>query len=426
MIPSLRKYLAGRAARGPWQVEGTLRSDFAGAVVIPALAEEAHLFATLAGLALNPPAVLQQTLVLVVVNHRADAAATDQADNQRLLGRLRTGQGPPGMALAWIDAAAPGRELPRGEGVGLARKLGLDRALERLDWSTCPWLSCLDADTLVQPDYLPALQAHFAVAGGGATLPFAHQVPADPAQAAAIEGYELFLHIHRLGLALAGSPYAFLSIGSALACRAEAYLRAGGMNRRLAGEDFYFLQQLAKTDGVAPLAGTTVHPSARLSHRTPFGTGRSIERQLREGERALLCYPAEAYRLLAAWLQRVRDDPAAPAAALQAGAAALHPELECFLERQGWARIWTQLQRHHLQPTERLAAFHRWFDGLKTLQLIHQLCAGPWPRRPSAEVLPELLDWAGRALPATPAAQLKLLRTLAGPPERLSFAVSPL
>jgi len=44
----------------------------------------------------------------------------------------------------------------------------------------------------------------------------------------------------------AGSPYAYHTIGSAFACRAEAYIAAGGMNRRHAAEDFYFLQQLAK------------------------------------------------------------------------------------------------------------------------------------------------------------------------------------
>jgi hypothetical protein len=52
-----------------------------------------------------------------------------------------------------------------------------------------------------------------------------------------------------------------------MACRASAYVAAGGMNRRLAGEDFYFLQQVHKTSGVAALYGTTVHPSPRSSQR---------------------------------------------------------------------------------------------------------------------------------------------------------------
>jgi len=413
-IPApLQKYLNTRAARGPWQLEGCVRSGFAGTVVIPALAEEASLLPTLASLAANPPEHLADFLIVVVVNHRRTAAPADQADNQRLLQRLRSGEAPAALALAWVDAASPGRELPEKEGVGLARKIGLDLALSRLDFSRQPLLGCLDADTLVEPSYLGALQQHFATAkAGGAVLPFRHQDPADPAQRQAIAQYELFLRAHRLGLALAGSPYAYISIGSALACRAEAYLGAGGMNCRTAGEDFYFLQRLAKTCGVAQLQGTTVHPSARLSARTPFGTGRSVERLLSEGSDAVLCYPPQAYRLLAAWLQRVANSLDTSAEALLQAADELHPELGQFLNQRGWAQVWPALQRNNPRPKALLAAFHGWFDALKTVQFIHQLCAGPWPRQPAATALPPLLSWAGLAVPTSLQDQLELLRRL--------------
>lgn len=411
MPPQLQKYRRSRAARGPWQLEGCPGEGFAGAVVIPALAEEGSLWATLESLASNPSVELAKVLVLVVVNNRANASGQEQADNQRLLGRLRDGQAPPELALAWVDAASPGRELPDKDGVGLARKIGLDLALTRLDFSAEPFLSCLDADTLVEPSYLGALRGHFCHhRAGGAVLPFRHQEPADDLQRQAIEHYELYLRGHQLGLALAGSPYAYISIGSALACRAEAYLAAGGMNCRSAGEDFYFLQQLAKTCGVAQLRGTTVHPSARLSHRTPFGTGRSVERLLSEGSAALLCYPPQVYRLLADWLRLVAGSLSAPAEELLAAASALHPELGRFLALRGWLQIWPGLQRNHPLPPARLAAFHAWFDALKTVQLIHQLCAGPWPRQQPQTALPPLLAWAGLAVPSLPREQLELLR----------------
>lgn len=410
---SLQKYLRNRAACGPWRLEGCKRSNFSGAVVIPALAEEASLFQTLASLATNPPTQLADFLVVVVINNRSTAAAADRADNQRLLQRLRCGEAPHELALAWVDAGAPGFELAAKEGVGLARKIGLDLSLTRLDFSTKPLLSCLDADTLVEPNYLLALQSHFATAkAGGAVLPFRHQQPTAPAQRQAIEHYELFLRAHQLGLALAGSPYAYISIGSALACRAEAYLRAGGMNCRTAGEDFYFLQRLAKTCGVAQLRGTTVHPSARLSQRTPFGTGRSVERLLTEGSDALLCYPPQAYRLLAEWLQRVASSLEASAETLLQAAEGLHPELGHFLSRRGWTQIWPALQRNHPRPQALLAAFHGWFDALKTVQLIHQLCDGPWPRQHPTTALPPLLSWAGLVDPSSLTEQLKLLRRL--------------
>jgi hypothetical protein len=68
----LTKYLQTRAIQSPWRIVGCPETSFAGAVVIPALAESAHLFATLRSLAANPPESLDHFLVLVVVNHRKE------------------------------------------------------------------------------------------------------------------------------------------------------------------------------------------------------------------------------------------------------------------------------------------------------------------------------------------------------------------
>ena len=161
---SVQSYLKTRAVNGPWRIEGCTGSGFAGAVVIPALAESATIPATLSSLAANPPDILRDFLVLVVVNHRPDASPDDKADNCATLGLLAGGDPRwDRLNLAWVDAASAGLELPlKGGGVGLARRIGLDLALSRLDaMNGEPLLVCLDADTLVRPDYLPALVRHF-------------------------------------------------------------------------------------------------------------------------------------------------------------------------------------------------------------------------------------------------------------------------
>lgn len=169
---AVQRYLEKRALTHPWRIEGALRNDYQGAVVIPALAESTNLFVTLASLQDNPPSVLEDFLVVVVVNHRQDAAAIDKQDNYLTLRKLKQTVGilP---NLGWIDAASDGLELSAKGGVGLARKIGLDLVLERLDWTGAGILANLDADTLVRDDYLPALKAHFATAEtGGAVVPF--------------------------------------------------------------------------------------------------------------------------------------------------------------------------------------------------------------------------------------------------------------
>lgn len=414
----LRRYLRTRALPGPWALEGTGRGAFAGAVVIPALAEGDSLFATLASLAANPPELLARFLVLVVVNHRQDAAEADKADNLALLRRLAAGDGvPSGLNLAWVDAASPGRELPaKGGGVGLARKIGFDLALSRLDFAgPPPVLVSLDADTLVESNYLPAILDHFRTArAGGAVLPFRHQPGATPAGEAAIRRYELFLRHYVLGLSLAGSPYAYHSIGSALACSASAYVKAGGMNRRPAGEDFYFLQQLAKTAGVARLAGTTVHPSARSSARTPFGTGRSVARLLAADPQAVRFYPPAAFEILDGWLKVVTEGWQQGGESLLGRARYLSSALAVYLTGQDFPAVWDRLYRQHRQREARIGAFHGWFDALRTLRLIHHLCSCGHPRvEPEQSLLPLLLR-AGLEPAGDPERQLLLLCGLQG------------
>jgi hypothetical protein len=81
------------------------------------------------------------------------------------------------------------------------------------------------------------------------------------------------LTYYKNALEFTGFPHAMFTVGSAFAVTAEAYIKRGGMNRRKAGEDFYFLQNLVQVGNVGEISSTQVFPSARVSDRVPFGTG---------------------------------------------------------------------------------------------------------------------------------------------------------
>jgi len=418
--PKIDRYLCSRGSNGPWRTSGEAGSDFSGAVVIPALAERASLFATLRSLAANPPECLDHFLVLVVVNNRVDARAEDKADNLATLARLaeRDHSLAP-LRLAWVDASSPGLELPNDKGgVGMARKLGFDLALPLLDFrSGDPVLAALDADTLVDPDYLPALERHFVSArAGGAVIPFRHQPGRGPGEEEAIRRYELYLRSYVLGLSLAGSPYAFHTVGSAMACTANSYAAVGGMNTRVAAEDFYFLQQLKKTVGVAQVTGTVVHPSARSSHRVPFGTGRSVSRLLAGEREAVLFYRPECFGILGEWLSLVETGLDQAGDRLFAHAGEISRDLSAYLDGLRFPENWEKLRRNSRDSSSLLDSFHGWFDGLRTMRLIHHLSDGPLPRAEAAETVPRLLARAGLGYAADPEAQLSLLRSAQSKP----------
>ena len=69
------------------------------------------------------------------------------------------------------------------------------------------------------------------------------------------------------------------------------------MNRRQAGEDFYFIQKLAQRGNFSECNTTCVIPSPRPSDRVPFGTGLAVSRMIEEKE-VLTTYHPEPFRML--------------------------------------------------------------------------------------------------------------------------------
>ena len=355
----MEKYLrrSGATAR--------LGADFLRAVVIPACDESEELPRTLDALEAALERAPRPVAVIVVVNHPEGAPEQPSLDT---LEYLETRQFPNLFTLY-----APGIT----GGVGRARKLGMDAFVaahdaETLD-DTLIW--SLDADTRVDENYFAAVEAGFAAhpEAGFCTLGFRHEPGATPELERAIREYEAYLRDYVENLRRAGSPYALYSIGSSFAVRGAAYVRAGGMKTRNAGEDFYFLQELAKCGSFFEEAAPLVFPSSRRSGRNPFGTGPALERIVSGDPPARI--PAEAFALLGEMLRLVRD-PETLADAEKFLAALPLPARE-FLERErfrtAWARILANTPK---MQTARERAFHRWFDGLGTLRFLHAAASG--------------------------------------------------
>jgi len=382
-------YLARRAAFGPWKLALKAAVPLPGAIVIPCLAESASLPQTLASLASDSSLADSGLAVIIVVNQRLDATSAEKEDNLFTLDYLKSNREMVPFSLGFVDAASPGNELPlKDGGVGLARKLGHDLLLPFLDFSSDPVIISLDADTLVTPGYTAAIMNHFrTVSAGGAVIPFAHLPAEGDRENRAIERYELFLRCYVAGLVFAASPYGFHTVGSAMACRASAYLKCGGMNRRRAGEDFYFLQSLAKTSGVAQVKGTVVQPSPRRSTRVPFGTGRAMGMMLDNEPGAILFYRPECYYLLKAWLELAMNACTARNEDLLSRGQALSANLGSFLEEQNFASAWKGFLVQHAAPDRLKSAFHGWFDAFRTMKLFHYLAETEYPRTEPEEVV---------------------------------------
>jgi len=179
-------------------------------------------------------------------------------------------------------------------GVGLARKVGMDEAASRfksIDKNGI--IVCFDADSQCEANYLVEIEKAFEQnpKAPGASIYFEHPLQGSEFTAEVYDGivnYELFLRYYCNGLRYAEHPFAFQTIGSSMAVKSKIYQAQGGMNKRKAGEDFYFLEKVIPLGNFIEINTTSVIPSPRPSHRVPFGTGKAISNWLLS--KSDLCY----------------------------------------------------------------------------------------------------------------------------------------
>jgi len=321
-------------------------------IVIPALAERGNIGAVLDSL----PEKDDRFEVIVVVNHKEGASAEIVENN------AGTVEDVSGRALI-IERVFPADVA----GVGAARRAGMDLALRRLVAAGRPEksaIACLDADSPVDPGYVEGILSVF----GGDSPPAAgicacrHPIPDDADQAKAIVAYELWLRYMEQGFRFCGSPYAFQTIGSCTVVSPRAYALADGMPRRQAGEDFYFLQKIAKVFGRVVDLDVTVRPSARVSNRVPFGTGRAMIRCRDDGpDYYLYAEPPRAFKDL----KKFFEGAAADLAGMREAAS---PLLASFIDKHGGWAVLEDIRQNSADAEHFAFGVHTWFDSLQVVR----------------------------------------------------------
>ena len=366
---STHSYLKKRGISGPWKIKPLINRTFNQAIVIPSYSEFEFLPDTLESINQNKPELLNQTLVLVVVNNANNSPQSIKDNNQLTIRKINRNNYQ--FPHAVIDAASSGLELPlKHAGVGLARKIGMDLVLPHL-LSFKSLIFCTDADTKVSPDYLSKVTQYFDSHNtSAAVIGFDHLQSEDSAINDAIGKYENFLKTTAEKMKNAGSPYGYVSMGSTIACTAEAYCAVGGMSRKKATEDFYFLQELTKYCGVHNIPETLVFPSPRPISRVYLGTGFRMKQMQNGFDLAKLYYSEDAFGYLSQWLQLGSHAWEVNLKDLFNNTSTIHPNLVEFLKLESIEDIWSKIQKNAPSELHFTEQFHRWFDGLKTIRFL--------------------------------------------------------
>jgi len=335
-------------------------------VVVVPLHDEGHtapLFESLAAAAGS-----RSVLAIAVVNGRESNSADIHNRNREQLSRLSAMASTENLHVHVIDRATEGRYFPEDQGVGLARKIGCDVALGL--WKAgrlrSPIALTTDGDAVVDSSYFSEEARDFAAG----YFSFDHEVESEETFPLLL--YEIWLRYYVHGLRHAGSPYAFPTVGSTLALHLDAYEKARGFPRRDAGEDFYLMNKLAKLGPVKPLEGK-VSLRFRLSKRVPFGTGagtRKIKGMLERGETFTLYHPL-TFDWLKQWEDRLKDFPRHRRTET-AREGLPEPLVTCLSQLGAWAALETAA-RTRPREADCLRHLRDWFDGFRTLKLVHGL-----------------------------------------------------
>ncbi len=379
------------------QPEASATQDLDGrwrsALVIPAYRESISLLDGIESAVAEAGA-----LVVLVVNRRAsDNAAL--AKNDELLAQVRAasplvklGDGVEWLTrnaldIVLIDRSTANAGFDERDGVGLARRIGLDFGLALWDQGklTSRWLHTTDADVILPSGYFESADESSATAVA-LTYPYRHQVMSDPTDLS-VALYECSLRYYVLGLRAAGSPYAYAAIGSTIAIDANAYAAVRGIPRRQAGEDFYLLEKLAKLGGIFRPRMKPILIRGNREKRTPFGTAASVADMLLDATPLTLYHP-ESFTALRSWLavlEAIAKSGQSDLAEESIEDPLLGPCLRALGVRSGIERACSQAK----DANQRRARLTGFFDAKLTLRLIHGLRDGGLPNLPWQRALAE-------------------------------------
>lgn len=390
---TIRRYLARRQLY-PFQVSAEPSPDLGLAVVIPCF-DEPDVRRTLDSLAeCDPPGCDVEILVVINAPEGSDQSVVE--NNARALAQVMDSADQ--TALDWLRFHGLQHiELPASDaGVGLARKIGMDEAAGRIGQTfDCDGvIISLDADCRVARNFLVEVRDEFCAHHDcpGVSIYFEHPLKKNGGpMIEAMQLYELHLRYYVAGQRWARFPYAFHTIGSAMACRASIYAGQGGMNRRRGGEDFYFIQKLIALGGYRALTGTTVYPDSRTSDRVPFGTGTALRNALGRQVPMDTFAPA-VFRDLKCFCRAIMEtEPAAARDAVRG----LPLPIRRFLENCEFSSRLREIERNIASRSAFRKRVFRWFNAFRFLKFAQYSSRHFYPRIPVAEAAGQLARSAG-------------------------------
>jgi hypothetical protein len=296
------------------------------------------------------------------------------------------------------------KDIPKKQaGVGFARKIAMDEAVRRLYKAKVynGVIVGLDADTYCDQNYLYEIERYFHTypRATGANIYFEHPLTSgDPNDRfPGITSYELHLRYLIHAFRYAQYPYAFHTLGSAMAVRANIYVKQGGMNKKQAGEDFYFIHKIIPLGNFGEINTTRVIPSNRISDRVPFGTGKAMMKLSESSKTRYKTYNPYIFEILEVLFHNIDDMFNADRVQIASHYDLQSIYLRKFIKKEEWMEKIIKFNTQSSILSTFRYKFFQWINVLKILRFIHYARDSKFDNVTVMEAYKWLVDHTGKA-----------------------------
>lgn len=303
--------------------------------------------------------VHQKFLVMVVVNEDGEDVQASVADqNEKTIREIKKQTHSLGLEILVSHNKFPSKKA----GVGLARKVGMDEAARFFEQINKDGIIvCFDADCTCQTNYLQSILDFYQSDNECGIVFYEHRWEENRE---AIINYELHLRYYIDALRWCGFPYAYQTLGSCITVKSARYQKAGGMNTRKAGEDFYFLHKVIPNGKFAEINTTTIYPSGRISNRVPFGTGHAVDKYMKQDDPEYYSYHPKTFKDLKVLFGRyhqwfTQDEVDIP------------DTIHGFLQVNNFSIELKKIRKHSPNMDAFKKRFFDWMDAFRVLKYVH-------------------------------------------------------
>ena len=397
MKDTIKKYLEKKSFYKPEEINFSQNNFSEIAICIPVCNEYPTFMNTLKSISISCAVANTKVHVVCCVNNKINSSEKILQNNQRMIYELNRIANAENNSLektllkVCVLDYTKENTFTEKQGVGWARKIAMDYALV----NGAKVLASLDADTLVDENYILQLKYFLEQKMNCATMNFFHKRIENFSDDnnenqnsiqlnLAIQHYEDYIKNHSKKLTECGTPFCYSALGCIIVCSDKMYCECGGMKNKLAGEDFYFIQEMIKNVisknpkkilNPIEVLQTTVMPATRFSDRVLFGTGKALEEIVEGNFSKAKLFKDEEYLEIKNFINLFNDlNKKNFPLELQREAEKKCRRLYYFLYEDGFFDDWKSIVANNQKSSEKLEiAFHCKFDGLKIIRALHYL-----------------------------------------------------